>query len=88
MTGSGLANADLELLRRIRRIAEVVAESTREYEAKPNAQNLESIRQWAAELADLSERLRTISQEERSAINQAGKRRDKIGKRYWRKNGI
>jgi len=75
MTSSGLANADLELVRRIRRIAEVLAELTREYEAKPNPQNLESIKQWAVELADLSVRLRTISQEERSAINQARKRR-------------
>jgi len=73
MTSSGLANADLELVRRIRRIAEVLAELTREYEAKPNPQDLESIKQWAAELADLSVRLRTLSQEERSAINQAQK---------------
>jgi len=73
LTTFGLPNADLELLRRIRRIAEVLAELTREYEAKPNPQNLESIRQWAAELADLSVRLRTTSQEERSATNQAEK---------------
>lgn len=74
MTSSGLANADLELLRRIRRIAEVLAGLTREYEVKPNPQNLESIRRWATELADLSVRLRTISQEERSATNRVGKR--------------
>ena len=73
MTSSVLANADLELVRRIRRIAEVLAELTREYEAKPNPQSLESIKQWAAELADLSVRLRTTSQEERSATNQAEK---------------
>jgi len=66
MPRSGLANADLELLRRIRRIAEVLAELTREYEAKPNPQNLESIKQWAAELADLSARVRPLSREERS----------------------
>lgn len=70
MASSGLANADLELLRRIRRIAEVLAELTRDYEAKPSPQELESIKQWAAELADLSVRLRTISREERSAISQ------------------
>ena len=70
MASSGLANADLELVRRIRRIAEVLAELTRDYEAKPNPQELESIMQWAVELADLSVRLRTISQEERSAISQ------------------
>ena len=69
MTSSGLANADLELVRRIRRIAEVLAELTREYEAKPNAQDLESIKQWAAELPGISVRLGTISQEERPAIN-------------------
>jgi len=74
---SGLANADLELLRRIRRIAEVRAELIREYEVKPNPQNLESIKQWATELADLSSRLRTISQEERSPTNQAGKKETK-----------
>ncbi|GEM_PF-6042668 len=73
MTSSILTNADLELLRRIRRIAEVLAELTREYEAKPNPKNLESIKQWAAELAGLSVRLRTIPQEERSATNQAEK---------------
>jgi hypothetical protein len=66
MTASGLANADLELLRRIRRIAEVLAELTREYEGKPNPRSLESIRAWATELADLSVRLRTAPQEERS----------------------
>ena len=70
MTSSGLANADLELVRRIRRIAEVLAELTREYEAIPNPQTLESIMQWAVESADLSVRLRTISHEERSAISQ------------------
>lgn len=72
VTTSNLANADLELVRRIRRIAEVLAELTREYEAKPNPQNLESIKQWAAELADLSLRLRTVSHEERPTIEQAG----------------
>jgi len=54
-------------------MAEVLAELIREYEAKPTPQNLESVIQWASELADLSVRLRTISQEERSSINQAGK---------------
>jgi len=77
MTSSGLANADLELVRRIRRIAEVLAELTRDYEAKPSPQELESIKQWATELADLSSRLRTISQEERSPTNQAGKEETK-----------
>lgn len=66
ITSSGFANADLELVRRIRRIAEVLAGLTREYEAKPNPQNLESIKQWATELADLSATLRNISPEERS----------------------
>jgi len=75
MTSSGLANADLELLRKIRRIAEVLAELTREYEAKPNPENLKSIKQWAAELAALSVRLRTMSQGERSVINQARERK-------------
>ena len=70
MTSSGLANVDLELLRRIRRIAEVLAELIREYEVNPNPQNLESIMQWAVELADLSVRLRTTSHEEGSAISQ------------------
>lgn len=74
MTSSGLANADLELLRRIRRVAEVLAELTREYEAKPSPQNLESIKQWVTELTNLSMKLRTISPEERPVINQAGKR--------------
>lgn len=75
MTSSGLANADLEHVRRIRRIAEVLAELTREYEAKPNPQSLESIKRWGTELADLSLRLRTISQEKRSVINQARERK-------------
>lgn len=75
MTSSGLANADLENMRRIRRIAEVLAELTREYEANPNPQSLESIKRWGTELADLSMRLRTISQEERSVINQARERK-------------
>lgn len=83
---SGLANADLELLRRIHRMAEVLAELIREYEAKPTPQNLESVIQWASELAELSARLRTISQEERSSINQAEE--NGIGRRYGRKNGI
>ena len=77
VTSSGLANADLELLRRIRRIAEVLTELTREYETKPNPQNLESIKQRAAELADLAVRLGPISQEERSPTNQAGKKEAK-----------
>lgn len=69
MTSSGLANANLELVRRIRRITEVLTELTREYEAKPNPQSLESINRWATELAGLSVKLRTMSQEEKSATN-------------------
>lgn len=74
MTSSGSANAGLEPVRRIRRITEVLAELPCEYEAKPNPQNLESIKQRAGELAGLSVRLRTISHEERSTINQTGRR--------------
>ena len=70
MPRSSLAKADLELVRRIRRIAEALAELTREYEGNPNPQKLESIKQWAAELADLSVRLRTVLQEEKSPPDQ------------------